>query len=243
MGDFNAYKGVEDKQGGADPNSKSMTKFVNCCNSCDLMEVKFCGPRFTWRNGRTLERLDWALANLSWYTHFNEAFSEHLNWFKLDHRPILIRLGDVTSEWRTHKRFRFVAAWVTETSFKELVRSNWGNWGDWPSAISHLTGEIMEWNRSTFGNIILRKKTLTRRLRALIKRIRMALISSSTTFRRPFGRSVREHFFKRRFFATRERVTNGYNLGIEIRSSSIMLLLLGKKGTILSPSWIIPVIE
>lgn len=124
MGDFNAYKSVEDKQGGVVPNGSSMAKFVNCCNSCDLMDVKFCGPRFTWHNGRMQERLDWALANLHWYSHFSNAFSEHLNWFKSNHRSILVRLGTINRDWRTSKRFRFIATWITEASFKELVRSN-----------------------------------------------------------------------------------------------------------------------
>lgn len=52
LGYFNAYKAVEDKQGGAKPNVKFMTEFNNCCANCNLMDLKFYGPRFTWKNGR-----------------------------------------------------------------------------------------------------------------------------------------------------------------------------------------------
>lgn len=47
IGDFNAYKGVEDKQGVAGPNVKSINDFKDCCTNCNLMDLNFCGPRFT----------------------------------------------------------------------------------------------------------------------------------------------------------------------------------------------------
>lgn len=58
IGDFNFYKNAEDKQGGASVNTKSMNGFINCCFNCNLMDLKFCGPKYTWKNGRIQERLD-----------------------------------------------------------------------------------------------------------------------------------------------------------------------------------------
>lgn len=76
-----------------------MSNFNTCCINCNLMDVNFCGPRFTWKNGRVQERLDLALANFSWFSHFTDANSEHLNWFKSDHSPIIVRVGgDVTTD-------------------------------------------------------------------------------------------------------------------------------------------------
>lgn len=93
IGDFNEYKGLEDKQGGVSPIVKTMSDFNNCCINCILMDLSFCGPKFTWKNGKVQERLDWALANFNCFTHFNDAYLEHLNWFKSDHKPILLVLG------------------------------------------------------------------------------------------------------------------------------------------------------
>lgn len=45
--DFNAYKKVDDKQGGAKPNVKAMSDFASCCSVCNLMDLKFYGPKFT----------------------------------------------------------------------------------------------------------------------------------------------------------------------------------------------------
>lgn len=59
-----------------------MLDFNNCCVTCNLMDLNFCGPKFTWKNGRVQERIDWVLANFNWFAHFKEAYVEHLNWFK-----------------------------------------------------------------------------------------------------------------------------------------------------------------
>lgn len=107
------------------------------------------------------------MANFSWLTHYKEAYSEHLNWLKSDHRPILLRLGEGETEVKTQQGFRFIAAWTTEVSFKELVKNSWRKNVVWPNAISHMTGKIIEWNKLTFRNINKRKKLLIRRLNGI----------------------------------------------------------------------------
>lgn len=139
IGDFNTYKAVEDKQGGAKPNSKSTFDFTSLRNNCNLMDLNFVGPRFTWKNGKIQERIDWVLANFSWFTYFKEAYSKYLNWLKSDHMPILLKLGGNDFEFKTQRRFRFVAAWTTEASFKELVKISWCKNSDWPYAITDIT--------------------------------------------------------------------------------------------------------
>lgn len=132
------------------------------------MDVKFSGPRYTWKNGRVQERLDWSLANFNWFSNFKDGYVEHLNWFKSDHRPVLLRLGQGI-ERSPHRRFRFIATWVTDGSFKDLIKDNWGNDPSWPTAISSLTKKIQDWNRNVFGNINKRKRDLIRRLNGIDK--------------------------------------------------------------------------
>lgn len=102
-----------------------MNDFNNCCFNCNLMDLNFCGSRYTWKNGRIQERLDWALSNFSWFNKHKEAHIEHLNWFKSDHRPILLNLHKNKLKTRCARRFRFLAAWVTEESFTDVVKNNW----------------------------------------------------------------------------------------------------------------------
>lgn len=61
VGDFNSYKSAEDKHGSVNLNLKSMHDFNKCCFDCGLIDVNFCGPRYTWKNRKVQERLDWAL--------------------------------------------------------------------------------------------------------------------------------------------------------------------------------------
>lgn len=73
-------------------------------------------------------------------------------------------MGEIETKDRTLRRFRFVTAWATEASFNELIRTSSRNNEEWPTTISHLTGRIIEWISSVFGNINLRKNSLMRRL-------------------------------------------------------------------------------
>lgn len=108
--------------------------------------------------------LDWALANFSWFTNFKEAFVQHLNWFKSDHMPLLLRLNRGDVDRSPTSRFRFIAAWITDESFKDMIKKNWCNNYSWTEAISNLTDKIKEWNKEVFGNICKRKRELTNRL-------------------------------------------------------------------------------
>lgn len=134
----------EGQTGGVRLNFKSIFDFNNCCFNCGLMDLNYCGPRYTWKNGRVQERLDWALANFSWFIRFKEAF----------------RMGEMENK-RPPRHFRFIVAWVTDNSFKEMIKDNWSTDCSWPVAISSLTKRIKEWNRDVFGSINKRKRTLT----------------------------------------------------------------------------------
>lgn len=103
------------------------------------------------------------LANYRWFTHFKDGYVQHLNWFKYDHRPLLLRTGR-TTEKRPPKRFCFIAAWTTDESFKDMIKENWGNDPSCPVAISSLTEKIQVWNMDVFGNINRRKRDLISRL-------------------------------------------------------------------------------
>lgn len=60
-----------------------------------------------------------------------------------------------------------MAAWATEGSFYDLIKDSWRSNEEWPLAISHLTERIIEWNNMVFGNINLRMKSLTKRLKGI----------------------------------------------------------------------------
>ncbi|XP_057444912.1 uncharacterized protein LOC130737166 [Lotus japonicus] len=48
LGDFNVGRLASEKRGVAGPNLLSMSQFHNCLQSCNLTDMGFSGPPFTW---------------------------------------------------------------------------------------------------------------------------------------------------------------------------------------------------
>ncbi|XP_056698540.1 uncharacterized protein [Spinacia oleracea] len=74
MGDFNQLDNMEDKLGGADV-IRGFDQFYDCRLACDLHDVPFSGPRFTWSNKRDgedliMERLDRVYATTQWFDSY-----------------------------------------------------------------------------------------------------------------------------------------------------------------------------
>jgi hypothetical protein len=68
IGDFNEILEQSKKEGGAQWREAQMDIFCNMLEGCQLSDLGFLGPKFTWVNHRTngtfiKERLDRAVAN------------------------------------------------------------------------------------------------------------------------------------------------------------------------------------
>ncbi|KAA3481478.1 Retrovirus-related Pol polyprotein LINE-1 [Gossypium australe] len=81
MGDFNAILSPADKKS---PTSigKRCDFFGNFVDSCDLQDLGFNGPPFTWQRGETLVRLDRALVNDAWMNILPQSLVHHLTRIK-----------------------------------------------------------------------------------------------------------------------------------------------------------------
>lgn len=126
IGDFNSYLSDGEKLGGGRPNWTSMKQFNSCIEVCGLCDIGFSGPIHTWTNGRTKERLDRCLVNHAWDQEVLDTKLWHLNQLKSDHRPLLLKVKDpnlVNS--RIKPSFRFQSAWLTNESFKDVVKAAW----------------------------------------------------------------------------------------------------------------------
>ena len=51
LGNFSAYLNLLEKLRGRQPNQASMRRFVEFVNKCNLMDIGFQGPKFTWKIG------------------------------------------------------------------------------------------------------------------------------------------------------------------------------------------------
>lgn len=66
VGDFNSVLHPHEKEGGGNFNTRAGQWFAQCIFYCNLLDLGYMGPSFTWRSGNLRERLDRALCNSQW---------------------------------------------------------------------------------------------------------------------------------------------------------------------------------
>ncbi|XP_019087448.1 PREDICTED: uncharacterized protein LOC109127309 [Camelina sativa] len=132
-------------------------------------DMGFRGNKFTWRRGRVedtfvTKRLDRVLccphARLKW----QEARVTHLPFLASDHAPLYVQMCPVVGRDPDRRPFRFVAAWLTHPSFKELLVASWNVSLTTPEALNELSVKLKQWNRDVFGAIQKRKDGIVREL-------------------------------------------------------------------------------
>lgn len=172
LGDFNAYILNEEKSGGGRPNRASMRQIKECLDMCGLWDIGFSGPMHTWSNGRVKERLDRCVVNQVWGDENMELKLLHLNQLNSDHRPILLEIGGSNNCRAQHQPlFRFQSAWLTNESFKEVVKGAWAEGRDWNTGKETFVNDAKTWNKVCFGNIFRRKERIFRRLKGIDRAI------------------------------------------------------------------------
>ena len=92
FGDFNEITHVDEKCGWAERSADQMMAFRDALDFCDLQDLGFSGPNYTWCNGRlgqqrTLIRLDRMVANSAWRAIFRGAKVQHRPWRPLTTVP------------------------------------------------------------------------------------------------------------------------------------------------------------
>jgi hypothetical protein len=103
-----------------------MQAFRDAIDDCNLMDMGYIGDKFTWQRGNIRERLDRALANEAWSDKFPDACLHHLDYYRSDHRPILMCFEEpVVEENRGPPVLRFEARWLKEKNFMEIVQGAW----------------------------------------------------------------------------------------------------------------------
>ena len=114
------------------------------------------------------ERLDRVLWNTEAMLFFPEAKVVNLPRLCSDHNPILFCTEMLQPPPKESRPFRFEAAWLTHSSFKEVFEQSWslGN-DDLLNAIHAVTTRVKEWKEEVFGNIFQKKKKLWRRIQGI----------------------------------------------------------------------------
>ena len=160
-GDFNEPLSAEDKFGGRVVSVNRSLLFKECLDKCNMIDVGFSGPRFTWSNRREVqaliqERIDRVFVNPSWCLLYPEARVVHLTRCHSDHCPILLEMQPRINLGRK-RPFRFQTCWLSEPSFPSIVSRAWSDSSALGDAVNRFTQAAIRWNASHFGNIFTRK--------------------------------------------------------------------------------------
>ncbi|KAJ1389959.1 Ribonuclease H domain [Sesbania bispinosa] len=108
-------------------------------------------PPYTWEWRNVKECLDRVLCNGSWRMLLEEASVYHLPTLKSDHKPLLIKMKNDQTMCYSNRPFRFVAAWLADSSFNQVVKEAWRVEGSWTSKVKTFQSKAMDWNVNCFG--------------------------------------------------------------------------------------------
>ena len=108
--DFNEVLVDNDKFGGKAVNANRSLLFKDCLDSCNMVDLGFSGPRFTWSNRRRVrsliqERLDRFFVNPDWCTLYPNARVSHLTRVHSDHCLVLLDF-ELGADFKLNRTFK-----------------------------------------------------------------------------------------------------------------------------------------
>jgi ribonuclease HI len=212
LGDFNDILSCDEKWGGNRPSNSRMFEFKTCLNACNMIDLGFSGPKFTWSNchdvsSLIMERLDRALANSDWRILFPEATVSHLTRTHSDHCPFLLTLCPAIPHVLP-RPFRFENIWLSHSDFPNIVDQAWAVPSlNLSNTFNIFASMVTVWNKREFGNIFHRKNRILARLNG----IQCALASNPSESLSRIERTLREDYFnvlklEEDFWALKSRV-------------------------------------
>ncbi|XP_059295379.1 uncharacterized protein LOC132048699 [Lycium ferocissimum] len=161
-GDFNVILNPSEKLGGKPHRMYKSLDFSSCMDNCELTDIGFMGPNFTWCNNRRpvkriWKRLDRVFINDSWGQLFHNNIVRHLPRTGSDHRPLLINCHNAYKNGI--KYFKFLDFWTEQPNFYQLVEETWnvrifGN-PMWilQQKLKILSKKLSQWSRDVIGNV------------------------------------------------------------------------------------------
>ncbi|KAJ9678120.1 hypothetical protein PVL29_022881 [Vitis rotundifolia] len=165
-GDFNVIRRSSEKLGGVSLTS-SMKDFDDFIRENELIDPPLRRAPFTWSNMQehpVCKRLDRFLYSNEWEQLFPQSLQEVLLRWTSDHWPIVLETNPF--KWGPTP-FRFENMWLQHPNFKERFGSWWREFqGDgWEGhkfmkKLQFLKAKLKEWNKSSFGVLIERKKSI-----------------------------------------------------------------------------------
>ncbi|KAG7559018.1 Reverse transcriptase zinc-binding domain [Arabidopsis thaliana x Arabidopsis arenosa] len=164
-GDFNTIVRLDERSGGNGRLSPDSLAFGDWINELSLIDMGFKGNKFTWRRGRVAstviaKRLDRVFCCAHSRLKWQEATVMHLPFLSSDHAPLYVQLSPEVQSDPKRRPFRFEAAWLKHSGFKDLLTASWKRDISTAAALVSLKDTLRRWNREVFGDVMKRKEKL-----------------------------------------------------------------------------------
>jgi ribonuclease HI len=187
--DFNEILDPLEKRGAAVRGESQMDGFRDALGECQLSDLGFQGPKFTWSNRRdddmfTIERLDRAVANSEWCSMFKEVSVYNLAARTSDHSSVQVRFATKISDLVPfHRGFKFEDCWTTDAECMDVIDTAWHDGGlrndrlrEVQSRLFSCQKALHQWSVKKFGNVVQQLKRKNKLLEELQQRASPALL-------------------------------------------------------------------
>ncbi|KAJ3685147.1 hypothetical protein LUZ61_014311 [Rhynchospora tenuis] len=154
IGDLNAVAGLHEKFGGSSKDKRKHRRFRAMANRTQLIDLGYHGCAYTWTNNRPcttliMQRLDRAMASVTWTALYPSAKVYHLPRSNSDHVPILLCLKPERVKGR--RTFKVENWWMNTEGFDEACQRalntgvDHGQMENWDGMLNNLRKEIRRW--------------------------------------------------------------------------------------------------
>ncbi|KAI9074353.1 hypothetical protein K1719_043647 [Acacia pycnantha] len=133
-GDWNEISTCREQKGGGRVNEGRCRRFHDWIEGSRLIDLGV-GPFFTWRgpkwsgHERVFKSLDRCLCNMGWQELFPDSMVKAGVRVSSDHHPLIINTCP-ESNMRRETTFRFEAAWLKHSDFRNFLLTKWVRRGD-----------------------------------------------------------------------------------------------------------------
>ena len=178
MGDFNEPLIGAEKFGDREVSVNRALLFKDYLDKCNMVDLGFFSPRFTWTNGREIqdliqERIDIFFVNPDWYLIYLKARVTHLTRCHSDHCPVLLETMP-QNRVQLDRPFKFQRYWLSDLSFPQVMSQAWRQPAHLHEAIKKFATDAIVWNRQQFGNVFSKKNRIKARLNGIQRTIATA---------------------------------------------------------------------